>query len=390
MRLFFVSIFIAFVISSCSEATTTFNHFTSNQDTLIVKTQKQKGAGIFSIGAGGLEFTNSNKISNTLIIPNTIDSIKYAKIYPDFEAIDTNFFNVIKGYLDGKEVFIIDQNNNLDFTDETINTIGEFEWKTSNNLIKIDYSITNGNDTVIDSTWISLGYAFDHLLYGKREHLLAKISIDQEPFTLGVVNESNTFYFDYNNTSEIAIISQNNVKVDSLNEGQLLKIGEFLKLGNTYYKFDKISKTGEHLTLIKEVDFSSKVGTQLGMLAPQFVAVTIAGDSIISDAFKDKPLIVANSCGCGGDIESTQAYFNILDAYKDKAHVIRLDSRIEDSQVGIQIDVENEYNTEVYKAYRQMYCSRICYVIGPNNRIVNKFRVNDWEQFLPDIINTKN
>ena len=48
-----------------------------------------------------------------------------------------------------------------------------------------------------------------------------------------------------------------------------------------------------------------------------------------------------------------------------------------------QIDMTEKYNKEIYNNYRKAYCSRVAYVIGSNKRIVDKFDITDWKNFLP-------
>ncbi|WP_223550956.1 hypothetical protein [Aestuariivivens sp. NBU2969] len=80
---------------------------------------------------------------------------------------------------------------------------------------------------------------------------------------------------------------------------EVITLDEFFKLNNSYYRFAEISKLGDEITLVKETDFESKVGTQLGMLAPEFEAISISGETVNSKALHDKVIVVANACGCG-------------------------------------------------------------------------------------------
>ena len=108
--------------------------------------------------------------------------------------------------------------------------------------------------------------------------------------------------------------------------------------------------------------------------------------TIDSKLLHDKHIIIANSCGCGNDTISTEAYYTIKKLYGDQAHVIRLDSKIEKGPEGMQIDMETAFNKDMYDNYRSAYCSRICYVIGTDSRIIDKFTVTDWKSALPGII----
>jgi len=118
------------------------------------------------------------------------------------------------------------------------------------------------------------------------------------------------------------------------------------------------------------------------MIAPSFICITISGDTINSDHLHDRTIVIVNSCSCGGDTESTKAFYDIETQYKEKLWVIRLDSRIEKTNTGFQIDVDDEFNKDMYLKYRNMYCSRICYVINRDNRVLDKFPVSSWTSNL--------
>ena len=103
--------------------------------------------------------------------------------------------------------------------------------------------------------------------------------------------------------------------------------------------------------------------------------------------FQDKVTLVANSCGCGGDKESTQAISDIKDQYKDAIHLLQIDSSFKKKTNAYQIDWGAKGNKEFYNIYRKQYCSRLVYVIGTDGTIVDKFSIFDWKKTLPSIIN---
>ena len=97
-------------------------------------------------------------------------------------------------------------------------------------------------------------------------------------------------------------------------------------------------------------------------------------------------MIIANSCECGGDSISTQAYNDIRKEYGNNIYILRLDSKIDKGLDGLQIDIAEKFNNDIYKKYRNEYCSRICYVIDKNNIIIDKFPIDDWKSNLPGLI----
>jgi hypothetical protein len=117
--------------------------------------------------------------------------------------------------------------------------------------------------------------------------------------------------------------------------------------------------------------------------APEFICKTVAGDTVRSSTLHDRIMVIANSCGCGGIILSTEAYYDMKREYANSIHILRLDSKIEKGVEGLQIDMEEKFNSGIYDKYRRSYCSRTCYVIDKNNRIIDRFPSSDWKLNLP-------
>jgi hypothetical protein len=114
--------------------------------------------------------------------------------------------------------------------------------------------------------------------------------------------------------------------------------------------------------------------------------VTVDGDTIRSSDLRNKALVLANSCGCGGDKLSTESFYKIKNAFGDKIYALRLDSGIKRGLEGWNIATEDAFNRDIYNKYRQTYCSRIAYVVGTNRRILGKFDIVNWESTLQNHI----
>lgn len=97
----------------------------------------------------------------------------------------------------------------------------------------------------------------------------------------------------------------------------------------------------------------------------------------------DKSLIIANSCGCGGDIKSAEAYSEIKQTYGNKTYSLRLDSFSDIPSNEWIINMNDEFNKDAYDKFRGTYCSTICYIIGNNKRILDKFMITEWKTYLP-------
>lgn len=363
------------------------NQFTTTTDTLLIRTTKTKGAGLFSLGVGTISFRDSAEaFQYPLVFPANISNIKGIQIGTDLYSKTPDYIDIVSGLIDNEQVFIVDQNNNKDFTDDTVRQLKPIEWYSSENSIKVSYKMYDGQKIVRDSSWIKIGTQNGRLLYGRDEHLKADLHLNGESYLIGIMDQWSSMMFNYSERSEVALFSDMTITKDTLLKRDLIKMGEYLNLGDSYFRLDKISNNGDYMVLIKEPNFQNTIGTQVGMLAPDFKAISIDGDTVNSDALHDKPIVLANSCGCGGDTQSTEAFYEIKDALGKQVHILRLDSGIEESESGWHIDMEDDYNKEIYNNYRGEYCSRIGYVIGTDQRLIEKFEIKSWQSFLPNLV----
>ncbi|MBL4642797.1 MAG: hypothetical protein JKY44_04310 [Flavobacteriaceae bacterium] len=49
-------LFVFMYIMSCQNKQNIINHFSATNDTLVIRTVKQKGNGLFQLGVGGVKF----------------------------------------------------------------------------------------------------------------------------------------------------------------------------------------------------------------------------------------------------------------------------------------------------------------------------------------------
>lgn len=377
-----VLLLIVFLNNGCGIKKNTPNQFSSSDDTLIIRTEKHKGDGLFSLGAMLLDLNDTiEEFAQPVVYPNQVTNIKRMEMPTDFRAKEPHYVNFMTGEINDKEILIVDENNNNDFSDDSIRIIKQIKWRSDDDLIKCKYLISNGHKIVGDSSWLRIGTRRNNLWGGRSEHLIADFTLNKEKYEVGII-DSRLFGFFYGVYPEAAILSHNTETKDTLVQKDILKIGEFLNLHGNYYRFANITNNGEFITLIKEINFDKIIGTQVGMIAPEFTCKTVSGDTIVSSGLHDRIMIIANSCGCGGDSLSTQAYYDMRKTYGNYIHILRLDSKINNGSEGLQIDMVEEFNGDIYNKYRNAYCSRICYVIDTNNRIIDKFHINDWKSNL--------
>jgi len=390
MKLFYTSLFLTLIlIVGCQNKKNVVNKFSSSTDTITIRTEKQKGSGLFNLMASSLQFKDTSEVFTYPVkYPKDIVNLKRFQLKVDFEEKKEHNVDIVKGNMGKQEIFIVDENNNNDLTDDSIRVYEKMNWNSSENLIKCKYLISNGKEMVKDSSWIRIGSNKNNsFLLGKSEYLIGEFNIDNEEYKIGVGEARNPLSFTYGFFPEMALLSNLGVEKDSISKRNLLKLGEVLNLNGKYYRFQNISNNGELITLVKDKSLENKIGTQLGMIAPPFEVVTISGDTIRSSNLHNKITLIVNSCGCGGDKKSTESYYEMKDAFLNTVNLLHVDSDFEIiSDDGIHIDSDEKYNKDFYNNYRKEYCSRVCYVIGKNKRITDKFNVNEWRTILPKII----
>jgi len=386
------------------------NHFTSLNDTIVLVTEKIKGYDIFPAGAEGIHFFDTTELYKYPVkFPKNFTNIKISYKIIDFKKFNYEAFHnkaswndlslknnsvcIMTGQRGNDTIFIFDENNNKDFRDDSVRLYNKMDWKTTTKLIKSKYLVNNGKEIVEDSTWVNIGTLDgNELLFFVSNHLESAFSIDNKAYQIGVVDEQSHYCFD---EPILALISQNGIRKDTLLETELLKKGEYLKLKDTYYRFDTISNDGKYITFIKEMDFNSKIGTQVGMISPDFNCHSISGDSISFKNYNGKYLLIINVSSCWSKISSYKCYKDLTEAYKDKLEFIGIDN----SPVTLANNIKNlnlkgsfviaEKNPMLQKAYRPAYCSRTCFLINPTGRIIDKFEIFDWESNLTRIFGNK-
>jgi hypothetical protein len=389
--IFTLSIFLLLITTiGCQNNNIIENEFSSLNDTIFIKTKKVKGNGLFDLGFGLPKFKDTLvTIPNSIIYPKGIKNLKRFQLKTDFKERKDYNVEILLGNKNNKQVFIVDENNNKDLTDDLVKECEEIIWNSPPKPVKCEYLISNGIQIVKDSSWLCIGSSKGKTLIGKREHLIGQFTIDNKNFKIGVAGYRNPMSFTYGFGSKISVLSSLGVKKEALVKSDLMDIGELINLNNKFYRFESISRKGDLITLIKEENFQTKIGTQKGIIAPFFEVITISGDTIRSSDLNNKITVIANSCGCGNDKKSTEAFYEMKNAFGNSINILRVDSNLEKSDIGIQIDSEEKFNKEFYDNYRKQYCSRICYVIGKNNRIIDKFDINEWKTKITKIIKEK-
>ena len=401
--------FFLIVILGCSPKNKQVNHFNGFIDTLVLNTEKIKGVGLFPALSGPIHFFDTTKFYKYPVkFPKNITNMKIAYHIIDFKKFNfANFHNkdkwddpvlknnsicIMSGRRESDTIFIVDENNNKDFRDDSVRLFQKMDWKSTAKLIKSKYLIDYGNKLVEDSSWVNIGtIEGDELFICVSHHLESTCSIDNQIYQIGIADGQSNFSFD---EPIFAMISQNGIKKDTLLEPELLKKGEYLKLKDTYYRFDTISNDGKYITLIKEKDFNRKIGTQVGMIAPNFYCKSIDGDSILFKDYKGKYLLLINVSGCYSKESSYKCYKDLTEAYQGKLEFLGIDkspvflcNNINELNLTGKFINGNENKT--IDAYRPEFCSRTCFLINPDGRIADKFEIFDWKSKMEHVFGDK-
>lgn len=382
-------------------------------DTLIVDMRKIAGVGPFgSYGTGYLPFFDSTSeyyVDNPY--PDHIQNYRSTSQHIDFKPfvyenyrnglvtieeltqvcdlskIDTNnlpsrqenLINIMRGTVDGVEVFIVDQNGNKDFRDDSIISLDSFDLKAGGELIPVQYTIYNGKEKIIDYSWLNMGYMAtpDKIGCNAAEFRLGKIVLDGHEHEIAMSADGEFTYDD----PFLYHWSTDGVRKDSLVKNDLIHLREFLRIGAYDYQIDSTNNNGGIVRLVRRYDFMEMTGLQVGMKAPIAAFTTVDSLNKSTDQLLDKRLIVANVSGCTR--RSYDLYRKMVEEYRDHANIIGLESDISKPISQYTVDVEYEKNEDIFKKYRNAYSSYECYLIDENNRILEKFKVFEWKKHLP-------
>ena len=408
------------VFAACDTQETPTNTFSSESDTLYLQSKKIKGHDLMLGIPLPFELGDSSDIDSNKIPPQ-ITNAKLAIAIIDFKPvwynnlkrdnhnyletflsdyypskIDTthipskseNSIQVIYGEKDGESIFILDENNNRDFRDDSIRALLTQKFDKAANPIKLNYKLYNGKRLAEDSGWISIGKdESNRLAYMVTHHIEARFFIDNQPFEIEVINNLPYLRFSFE-SPHLAITSENNKKKDSIKVSEKLNFDDYLKLGNHYYQFTDISNNGSMITLTKENDVSNKISNQVGFIAPDFEAVSTMGDSLKLADFKEKKLLLVNVSACWSDPMSYDVYKELSEAYENKLDILVIDESpvILDTNID-KLDLCGTFiisteNKILKDNYRQDYCSRTCFLIDENGRVLDTFEIFDWKKNL--------
>ena len=134
-------------------------------------------------------------------------------------------------------------------------------------------------------------------------------------------------------------------------------------------------------------------GTQVGFLTSPFDCETIDGEAIIPYDFKGNWVMILNVTGCCySAIPSYEYYKQLYYKYSGQLKFLAIDQ----SKVGLENAIKKfnlsgsftigNQNNLLEENYREDYCYRMCFLINPEGRIVDKFEILTGKKKWPPIL----
>lgn len=306
-------------------------------DTLIVKTTKIKGFGPFRHGVHPLkELTQDNPwfncqpqikgipdtLKNKIVTFEQTDFWQYAfqcyknkKISAELFSSFRESFNsdpdmafvsktdlkvsipIVAGFnAKNQIVVIVDRNNNYDLRDDPPYLIppklpGQIYWGRYHDGLpfEIKYEYFNGKRRKTGRTWLYVDYDFSvynlpdsivskmpvQIAINFAEHRVGTFSLKGQKYELAIYSTRPVY-----RSSTILMVKK--LIKNSFNEkySNEIQVGEKVRIGNVFYRFEKVLNGGESVMLTKVSEIDPGFGSEIGSMAFPFKAKSISGELI--------------------------------------------------------------------------------------------------------------
>ena len=354
------------------------------RDTLVLETSRQKGWGLMMGGVGNLGVKDTAfAFAYPVAYPSELAILGASSQPVDLTNPDLDRIDILIGERNRRNVFIVDENDNQDFRDDPVRTLDSINWKDDQG-VPVTFRVQDGDSVYRSNSYMRIGESLIGTGIGPYEHLTAEVNVGGTAYRLGI-SSPGSGDFTYDRHLELAVIEEDGIPRDTLTRPDYVSMNEYLLLNKIPYRVDSISHSGHRLRLVRDPAYANTFGNQAGMLAPDFTGVTLTGDTLFRDDLTGLPILIANSCACGDDPRSAEAIANVRAVYGNELFVLRLDSGPRDPSSGPYFDMEDPFNRDLYDTYREVYCSRVAYLIGRDGRIAERFDIMDWQRTLPGL-----
>ncbi len=399
---------IALMTFGCQRAATLVNQsFDSSEDTLIISTQTMKGQYPgFRYGAGSIfwevdvdslvpfkypEGISHMRVSTThtdikpfikeSIITGMMDTAEIRRFNMDTSIIEpfdwvSHSIIIMQGRIKEDTVLIVDSNQDQDLSNDPIYPFTTKDWFGTSTLYPCSYTVREGEQFIRDTSWLNIGVSFGKDLLHVSQYERAVFHLDDIQYEVVIHAENN--HFTYEKPELVLTAIGDSTVTDTVSKNDIVKLTEFILLGDNYYRFTHISNTGKKITLVKDNSYKNYVGTQVGMIAPDFQVITVGGE--ILDKDNHQPTILANVTACTRD---TYAQFREMAAtLHGRMRVIPIESGVRENLPENTVNVEDSFNQDFSRIYRDAYSSTECLLISNEGRILNKFYIQDWKKYI--------
>jgi len=369
-------------------------------DTLVLTTHLEKGVGLFSPGAGRMQFRDTSEFkkfdffpAKEIRYPRNLDSLKMTVFslyfnplvfYPGKDGRPSvqspqgrkdQIVLVVKGRLQGEGVVIVDQNHNFDLNDDPVRQITNTDWFDRDHLIPIEYDVIVDGTTIHKTGWKNILLAHGDTLDFASQHAIAEFSIQGVYYKLGVHDDNSSSFCSIR--PQIALFTDLGLPKDTLTPREIAGKGEFVFLGPQPYRFHEFYSGSGTLILVKETQLDKQVGLQVGLKAPDFKIQPLTGEPLEMKNLT-KPLMIVNLSGCSGP-STYEKYKKFFGKFSGTHTIIALEPDIPKTLPGILVNTDTPFNKDFYTLYRNAYSSYDVYAIGTNGRIADYFSIYNWE-----------
>lgn len=349
--LFFTTILI---IISCnkndfSDTTIINTHRILNSDLMIIKLQPFRVLDSVPLNLKGIIELDTFSIQYlSFFRKKELEKLTAKKLHikNHIESFTTGLY-AYSGYLNNKQILIVDANNNLDFSDDKkfVFTKNLRNVVTNNRKVRVDsfplISINYNsiqNKKIIDKKIIIRAYP--HLNYRTYKNPSTKIKLDNE---LRIVAEiANYNYGEFNMENKdykvafVKILNQYKFLFRSKNQEFLkvidtgyksYKLKDTVNFSNNFYKIDSVNFNESELFLIKLNIRNKKIGHQFGETISDFNLIDIHDNELnLRKLLKGKEYVLLDFWGtwCAPCIELTPQLVRIDSNYSSNLTILSI------------------------------------------------------------------
>ena len=289
------------------------------------------------------------------------------------------FVNIISGKNEeGKLVYMIDANNNYDFSDDSIfiplsDTLSDEEL--NKHLVKVVCQKVLNGKIVNDTATLLIAKDGSALGFSISEYATASLNINGEKIRFAV---SPLFFMSRTWTECQLVILTGKLKIKNEKQYEIFNNGDFLTIGRNTYKFNGVNISKNSL-LLQKISDNKQQSAQLGFHAPLFESENLLTGKPVSLASLKGKFVLLNFWGtwcqpCREELPDLRSIYSATDT----SRLIFINIASNDSVKNLKAVISQEHMT-----WPQLFSDAITlkynvnsfptsYLISPNGIIVEK------------------